>query len=261
MRPVAALPGDVARSLRGVLFDIDDTVLDHGRLAPPTLQAMYALQAQGLLLVGVTGRPVAWGQALLRQWPVAGMVTENGALALRIVERRVVVMDRLGVEERGRRRQRLLQLSHDVSSQFAQLRPSDDVLGRQADYTFDIGEAVKVPADTIAQAAAFARSRGARVTRSSIHLHLSYDLDDKATGTLRFLREALGLDPTACLSQFAFIGDSENDSACFNAFHTTVGVANLRGRPSIVPRFITKSAMGAGFVEFAQQLLAKLQRR
>ena len=255
MKAISEFPVEVARSLRGVLFDVDDTVLDHGRLAVPTLQALYSLRAQGLTLIGVTGRPVTWGQVLLRQWPLSGMVTENGALSLRLVDKRVVIVDRLTVEQRRSRRQALQALAKEVQGQFEELAPTDDAFGRQADFTFDIAEAVQVPLPIVEAASRFARDRGARVTRSSIHLHLSFDVDDKATGSLRFLSQVCGLDATECLSRFAFIGDSENDSACFNAFGTTVGVANFRGSPARNPRFLTRAAMGAGFVEFANVLL------
>ena len=42
-----------------------------------------------------------------------------------------------------------------------------------------------------------ARERGARVVRTSIQLHVSYDVDDKASGVMRFLREEHGVEPTA----------------------------------------------------------------
>ena len=54
--------------------------------------------------------------------------------------------------------------------------------------------------------------------------------------------------------RYAFVGDSENDAACFNAFRTTVGVANLRGRPTLAPRFITSAPRGAGVAELARVL-------
>jgi len=36
----------------------------------------------GLALVAVTGRPAGWGRVLARQWPVAGCIAENGAVAV-----------------------------------------------------------------------------------------------------------------------------------------------------------------------------------
>ena len=105
-------------------------------------------------------------------------------------------------------------------------------------------------------ASELARERGARVVRSSIHLHVAYDGDDKASGVLRFLREQHGADATAARQRFAFIGDSENDAPCFGAFEHTFGVANLRGRPTVGPRWLTQAERGAGFAEAARALIA-----
>jgi hypothetical protein len=94
------------------------------------------------------------------------------------------------------------------------------------------------------------------VVRSSVHLHLCYDGDDKASGVLHFLQREHGIDPTLARQRFAFIGDSENDAPCFGAFEHSFGVANLRGRPSLTPRYLASAPMGAGFAEIAEVLLA-----
>lgn len=257
MTPIDDLPADVAKRLQGVLFDIDDTVLDHGRLGQSSLAALYRLQTAGVLAIGVTGRPVTWGQVLVRQWPVAGMVTENGPLWVVSQDKRIRTLDRLTSVEREQRSQRLLDLAAAMRRQFPEVEPTDDATSRISDFTFDIGETLTVAADRIAEMSRFARERGARVTRSSIHLHVTYDADDKATGVLRFLSHVFGKDPTASRYECAFIGDSENDAPCFAAFQTTVAVANFRGRPSVPPRFVTSGRMGTGFSEFVDRLLER----
>ena len=67
MKPASQFPATAARGLAGVLFDLDDTVLDRGRLSVGALTALYRLAEAGLILVGVTGRPAGWGQVLARQ--------------------------------------------------------------------------------------------------------------------------------------------------------------------------------------------------
>ncbi|HEU4577600.1 MAG TPA: HAD-IIB family hydrolase [Polyangiaceae bacterium] len=257
MQPAAQFPAAAARSLSGVLFDLDDTVLDHGRLSVAALTALYQLAQAGLILVGVTGRPAGWGQVLARQWPVSGMVTENGIIALSQRERRMQVLDRASPAERAARSQRLAELASELSTRFPQLQPSDDMPSRIADYTFDIAESRQVDAGVVQAAMDLARERGARVVRSSIHLHLSYDGDDKASGAVRFLQLMHGLDATAARHRFAFIGDSDNDAPCFGAFEHTFGVANLRGRPSLLPAYRASQPMGAGFAELAQIILER----
>ena len=54
--------------------------------------------------------------------------------------------------------------------------------------------------------------------------------------------------------RFAFAGDSGNDAACFAAFRTTFGVANVRAslaRLSVTPRYVATRTMGEGFAEIA----------
>ena len=62
------------------LFDLDDTLLTHGRLTRQAYDALWDLHDAGLKLVAVTGRPSGWGEVLARQWPIEGCVTENGAM-------------------------------------------------------------------------------------------------------------------------------------------------------------------------------------
>lgn len=255
MRPVTELSPKEVRGIVAVLFDIDDTVLSHGQLTVEALDALYRMKAAGKLLIGVTGRPLAWGQVLARQWPVDGMVTENGIVAAVKRGERITVVDRLSPEARQNTRRVLLARAQELQAQFPALQPTDDISGRWADYTFDIAEGTTVPQEVVNAAMAHARRQGLRVTRSSIHLHLSLDADDKASGALRFLAAEYGMDPTRARDSCAFIGDSENDAACFAAFKTTVGVANLRGRFSVNPRYLTSKPAGSGFAEFAHALL------
>ena len=72
---------------------------------------------------------------------------------------------------------------------------------------------------------------------------------------MRLIHSLRGVDPSAVLTRYAFIGDSENDASCFAAFRHSIGVQNLSGRPTVPPRFITTRERGAGFVEAASALL------
>jgi HAD superfamily hydrolase (TIGR01484 family) len=256
VQPLSALPRAAAASLTGLLFDIDDTVLDAGRLSVGALDALYRMAAAGLTLVGVTGRPASWGQVLARQWPVDGMVTENGAICFARRERALELLDRLSPEQRRQQRRRLEALVAEMRTALPDLHPSDDVSGRISDYSFDIAEARSVPEEVVMRAILLARSRGARAVRSSIHLHVSFDGDDKASGALRFLHALCGLDVTAARARFAFVGDSENDAPCFAAFQQSIAVQNLSGRPSLLPRYQTTKPSGAGFCEVADALIA-----
>jgi HAD superfamily hydrolase (TIGR01484 family) len=243
-----------ALGLSGVLFDLDDTFLDRGQLLLPAYDALVRLAAAGLRLGVVTGRPASLGQVIVTQWPVDFAITENGGVAFVNDRGRAECLDASSEAERNARRERLAGVAREIERAFG-ICPTQDNPGRMSDFSLDIAEFAHVE-DSVARAAqAFARTRGVFTLRSSIHLHLSHSGTDKAAGAVRVLHERFGEDPTASLARYAFIGDSENDAACFAAFHTTIGVANLSGRPSIVPRFVTRGARAEGFKEAADMLL------
>jgi hypothetical protein len=244
-----------AQRLSGLLFDLDDTLLDRGLLAEKAYSALFRLRESRLRLVVVTGRPAGWGEVLARQWPIDGAVTENGAIGLFRADTSVRRLDPVSQEERRRRRRLLASLVAEMRAELEDLHPADDVEQRISDFTFDIGESRRVPAERVARAVRFARERGASTSTSSVHLHVSFDAADKAAGAVRLLRQLFGEDATALRSRYAFIGDSENDAACFAAFGTTFGVANTSGRPTIGPRFLAGRERGAGFAEVAEALV------
>jgi hydroxymethylpyrimidine pyrophosphatase-like HAD family hydrolase len=260
LKPLAALDPDEARRIVGVVFDLDDTLLDHGALGEAAYGALFRLREAGLRLVACTGRPAGWGEVLARQWPIDAVVVENGAVAF-VVEpgppRRVAVVDPLPPAERRPRREALLRLAREVAARFPGVGLADDNDARRTDVTLDIGEHRRVAADTIQAIVAMARSRGVRTLVSSIHLHLSLETDDKASGTIRLLVGRFGEDATSARSRHAFVGDSANDAAAFAAFSLSFGVSNvlaqLRGL-TVPPRYLAPAPMGAGFAAIAARI-------
>jgi HAD superfamily hydrolase (TIGR01484 family) len=259
MKPLEALDRDHARALRGVLFDLDDTLLSHGSLTREAYDALWDLKGAGLMLVAVTGRPAGWGEVIARQWPIDAAVTENGAIVICREKQAIRRQDTCDESERQRRRVRLAHVVELARAAVPEVRLADDVGARTSDITWDIGETVHLPEDRIAILMGVIRDAGARTTRSSVHVHASFDTHDKASGAVAWLVRARGEDPASALSRFAYVGDSGNDRACFAAFHTTFGVANVRGsvdKLSVLPRYVAPSDMGKGFAEVARALLA-----
>jgi HAD superfamily hydrolase (TIGR01484 family) len=265
MRPVSKLDREEARRITGVLFDLDDTVLTHGVLGRAAFGALWDLHDAGLRLVAVTGRPSGWAEVLVRQWPIDGAVTENGAVFVVREGQGVSVIEDGSAREIADRRARLDDVVVKVRQAMPNVALADDVHARRSDVAWDIGERTKLPEEEIAALGGLVTSLGARTTRSSVHLHASFERDDKASGAIRFVRDRLGEDPGRALYRWAFVGDSTNDAACFAAFHTTFGVANVRrfvlgatGQPrmSIAPRWIASAERGEGFAEIARSLLA-----
>jgi HAD superfamily hydrolase (TIGR01484 family) len=260
VKPLSLLQPAEAGRLRGVIFDLDDTVLDHGALTEPAFGALFRLREAGLGLVACTGRPAGWGAVIQRQWPLAATVTENGAVAwVPAGAGRVVARDRIPPAVRSERRAALLALASELVRRHPTAALADDNEARRSDVTIDIGEHRQVAPDVVLAMRAEASRRGVRSFSSSVHLHLTFDADDKASGTLDVLGEHLGEDPTAARAAWAFVGDSANDAAAFAAFRTTFGVANIarhaRGL-TILPRYVATRPMGLGFAEIAERLLA-----
>lgn len=258
MRPLAELGREEARRITGLFFDLDDTLLTHGVLERAAYGALWDLHEAGLRLVAVTGRPSGWAEVLVRQWPVDGAVTENGAVA--------VVREGGGVRvvfdgpacEVAARRERLDALVARVGAALPDLALSDDAHARRSDVAWDIGERASVPEARVEALCRVISASGARTTRSSVHVHASFERDDKASGALRFARSFFGDDPGAAVFRWAFVGDSTNDAPCFAALRSTFGVANVRAyasRLSVPPRWIAREERGAGFAEITRALL------
>ena len=255
MLPISSLPKHAPGRLRGLLFDLDDTLLDHARLTEAAYSSLFRLREAGFESYAVTGRPAGWAAVIARQWPIDGAVAENGAIAFVADARGLRTLDPIDDSERLRRQRALADLVSEVGREFPELVPADDVPLRRTDFTFDIGEQELVPKDRVAAVRAFAEARGASTLASSVHLHLTFDREDKASGVVRLIRELRGVDPSAILTRYAFIGASENDAACFAAFQHSIGVRNLSGRPTLTPRYLTTRERGAGFVEAVSALL------
>ena len=258
MRPLGALDPRESARLVGVVFDLDDTLLTHGALDLEAYAALFQLRRAGLELVACTGRPAGWAAVVARQWPVAACIAENGAIAFAREGRALVRIDRATVAERCERGKRLAALVAEVERRHDDLVRADDAFMRITDVAFDIGEQRSLAPERVLAIRADAEALGLRTVASSIHLHLTLEADDKASGTLWLLASRHGEDPTGARSRFAFVGDSENDAACFAAFHSTFGVANARAaarRLSVPPRYLSSSERGVGFAEIASALV------
>jgi HAD superfamily hydrolase (TIGR01484 family) len=248
-------------ALDGLFFDLDDTFLTHGVLTRNAYNALWDLHDSGLKLVAVTGRPSGWAEVFARNWPIDGAVTENGAVFVVRAGKGVDIVTEPGHAER---RARLDDLIERVRSEAPDLTLADDVHARRSDVTWDIGERVIVPEERVQALAGIVVSAGARTTRSTVHLHASYERDDKASGAIRFAKQRFGTDEGRALARWAFIGDSPNDAACFSALRHTFGVANVRpfaiggrGALPVPPRWISPSERGEGFAEIARAILEK----
>lgn len=256
MQPLAQWPAAARRGLRGVFTDIDDTLTTEGGITPDALQALRDLQAAGLVVIPITGRPMGWSQPFAASWPVAAIVPENGAMALLPDGRILWTQDEA---ERTRNAARLAAVADDVLRQVAGATLARDSAGRVTDIAIDHSEFAHLDADAMARVVAIMRAHGMTATVSSIHINGWFGTHDKLSGARWVAREVLGIDLDAEIGRWAYVGDSTNDQLMFRHFPHSIGVANIaRFLPQLAhrPAYVTGGERGAGFAEVARAILA-----
>ena len=140
MRPVADLPLAALRDVRAVFTDIDDTLTSDGRLPAEAYAALERLEAAGLAVVPITGRPAGWCDMIARFWPVAGVVGENGAFYFSYDRGRRKMIQRFFAtdEERRTNRRRLDALRERILAEVPGTGIASDQLYREADLAIDV---------------------------------------------------------------------------------------------------------------------------
>lgn len=261
MRPLADLPHTVRRSILAVFTDIDDTLTTDGRLPADAYAALERLDAAGIRVAPITGRPAGWCDMIARFWPVAGVVGENGAFyfsydrGARRMRRRFAELD----EVRAANRERLAELGKTILAEVQGAAIAADQHYRESDLAVDFCEDVPpLPPEGIDRIVTLFQRAGATAKVSSIHVNGWFGDYDKLTMTRRFATEVLGLDLAANKHCFVYVGDSPNDAPMFEFFPHACGVANVRdfeARIPHLPAYLAEARGGAGFVEIAAALL------
>ena len=240
--------------VRALLFDLDGTLVDE-RLSPAAYAALAQAQQAGLRTVAVTGRPAGWCDLMTRWWPLDGVVGENGALAMRLVDGR---LERSDWQPAAASADRLTGLWEAVREAFPDAQQAADQPWRVHDVAIDFAEECDLGLEWAGAVAEFARAQGARAAVSSIHVNCWFGDWDKLGMSERLL-DALGLAREACV----YVGDSPNDAPMFRAFELSVGVASVADYGDLLehaPRYVTESDGGAGFTEVVAHLTRGVTR-
>jgi HAD superfamily hydrolase (TIGR01484 family) len=237
LKPLSSASPESLRGIRAVLTDIDDTLTLHGKLPASALLAMEQLQAAGLLVIPITGRPAGWCDHIARMWPVDAVVGENGAFIFRY-DHKAKLMERIYDQDSEMRLlngARLRAIADEVLMKFPGTDIASDQAYREIDVAIDFCEDVPaLPLETAQAIADFFAARGAVAKVSSIHAE----------------------EAKRCV---AYCGDSPNDAPMFGYFPFGVGVANIKPLAHLVPHlpsYVTEGEGGDGFAEFARMLLA-----
>lgn len=256
MKPLAELD---PRGVRVLLFDVDDTLTTHGKLTAEAYGALEALQRAGLRTVAVSGRAAGFCEYAARMWPVDAVVGENGGFWFRFMDGKIEREYREAADVRARNRERYAAISRAILAAVPGCAIASDERYRETDFTIDYAEEVPtLPSDAVERIAGLMSREGLHVAISSIHIHGWFGDYDKRVTSSALLARHFRADAGVGLASTLFVGDSPNDASMFAGFPNSVGVANVRkyaGRMTSEPKYVTRAAFGAGFVELAAHLL------
>jgi HAD superfamily hydrolase (TIGR01484 family) len=258
-RPLSALPPEAAASVRGVFTDIDDTLTSEGAITPDALEGLQRLQAAGIPVVAITGRPMGWSERFARDWPLAAIVAENGAVALFREGGRLCVEYAQDAATRQANAARLRSVAALILRDVPGAQLARDSAGRLTDIAVDHSEFAHLDEARIQHVVALMRSQGMQATVSSIHINGWYGSHTKLSGAEWMLQRLFGQRLDEQTPHWAYVGDSTNDQQMFAHFPLSVGVANLMAFAAQLhtwPVFLTQRERGAGFAELAQRLIA-----
>lgn len=249
------------RSIRYVFADIDDTMTTEGKLEASTFTALWRLKEAGIGVVPVTGRPAGWCDAIVRQWPVEGVVGENGALSFWESSGRVERLyhpDATVAATKG-----LTQIRDEVLQRVPDARVAGDQFARLFDLAIDFAEEEpKLPLEVAETIKRVFVEHGATAKVSSIHVNGWFGSWDKQSMVRVFGEERLGLDWASLKDCSVYLGDSPNDEPLFESFDVSIGVANVvefLSQMKSPPLYLTRSPGGAGFTEAVSFLLDALE--
>ncbi|MDP2809203.1 MAG: HAD-IIB family hydrolase [Rhodocyclaceae bacterium] len=262
MRPLAEFSVLARSRIVGVLADIDDTITTEGRLTAAAYTALERLQAAGIRVMPVTGRPAGWCDHIARMWPVDAVVGENGAFWMRYETGARRLKTVFAGQPLPDRQARIDALAAEILAAVPGCALASDQFCRVADLAIDYCEDVApLPPTAVNAIVQRMEAAGMRAKLSSIHVNGWFGDYDKLSTTRRMLAEEFGisLEAEAERQRWVFVGDSPNDAPMFGFFPNSVGVANVldfADKLEARPAYVTRARAGAGFVELCEALLA-----
>jgi len=268
MRPVREITPAQAAGVKFVLTDIDDTLTSFGKLGAAPYAALWKLKEAGFRVIPVTGRPAGWCDCIVREWPVDGIVGENGAFAFweeaagASSDSRPTLKAAYHPQAIRNDHETLRRVRERAMAEVPGLRDSKDRFSRLFDMALDFAEEEPVlPFAAAEKVRDIALAEGAVAKISSIHVNVWMGGYDKLSMAERFLAERFGWQGD--LNEVLFVGDSPNDEPMFARFPLACAVANIRLSRHLLdslPAFVSAGEGGEGFAEIAEELLRKVSR-
>lgn len=249
------------RKIDFLLTDIDDTLTDDGLLGPEAYKSLWDLQHHGIKVIPVTGRPAGWCELIARQWPVAGVVGENGGFYFRYVNKKMKRHFFFSHQIQNENREKLKVIEKEILSTVKGCDLASDQFCRLMDLAIDFCEDVPaLPKNSVDKIVEIFHKHGAQAKVSSIHVNGWFGDYNKLSMTLAFLKNEFGVSEAEAKNICAFSGDSPNDEPMFEFFPNAFAVANITNFISQLkykPSFVAQSRGGKGFSEIASVLLKK----
>jgi len=255
MKPIREMPASTARSVRWVLTDIDDTMTRDGKLEPCAYAALCELASSGLQVIAVTGRSSGWGEVHVQEWPIAGAITENGAIAWHSLGSIAAPGSFPNTDPS------LVRAAEAAFRAVPRAKPASDNNLRRYDYAIDHAERIDPPLSEkeIAAVISAFEAEGCVAKPSSIHINCWKGSCDKRKASVAFLSELFGYDDARDRAKVLYVGDALNDEPMFAHFPNACAVANIDrwlDRLESRPSWIADRPYGEGFAEIVQVLLA-----
>ena len=253
---------DLSR-VEAVFTDVDGTLTTRGKLSSATLRAIEWLNAHRVKVVLVSGRPAGWGEAWVRQWPVAGAIMENGALHFAWRGERLVKAYAQPAQRRKSDRKKLHAHVQAALKHVPGARLSTDSIYTEVDLAIDYAEDVQLGHGAADALETFLNERGVTAVRSSVHVNCWLGRFDKLSAVKRFAKLEWKQPVQRQERRFVYVGDSFNDAPMFGAFPLSIGVANVRvvlEQLDAKPRFVTRGREGKGFGEVADAIVRARRR-
>jgi len=259
--PLAAIPAAVAKHIRGVFCDIDDTLSSDGKLTARAYAALERLHAAGKLVIPITGRPAGWCDHIARMWPVDAVVGENGAFYFYYdaMQKKLAQRFLFDAAARAANREKMIAVRERILREVPGCALASDQLYREADLAIDFCEDVpRLSFAEVDRIVALMRAAGMTAKISSIHVNGWFGDYDKLGMTRILMQERYGIDLACDQAEYLFVGDSPNDAPMFRFFSNSVGVANVAdfgAHLTDAPAYVSSRRSGDGFVEVAELLL------
>jgi HAD superfamily hydrolase (TIGR01484 family) len=258
MKPIELISVEEAAGVRYILTDIDDTLTRNGKLLASSYSSLWKLKEAGLKVIPVTGRPAGWCDMIAREWPVDGVIGENGALAF--WEETGPVMKADYHPNAVRNDHPVLEkIKKRAFAEFPQLRLAKDQFSRLFDIALDFAEEnPALPLSVAERVRSIAEEEGAAAKISSIHVNIWVGSYNKLSMAERFLKNRFGWEAGTGDREVLFVGDSPNDEPMFSRFPLACGVANIARCKAFIthfPAYVSAREYGDGFAEVADSLL------